>query len=99
MPRRAPCGIWMKNLAGLTGPFVRKCYQESSRIAHPALRRSAARMAGNISSKQCGVENISANVNCAWMIDVSPEQNGYDVAVIGGGPVGLAAAIALAETG
>jgi 2-octaprenyl-6-methoxyphenol hydroxylase len=33
------------------------------------------------------------------MIDVSPEQNGYDVAVIGGGPAGLAAAIALADAG
>ena len=33
------------------------------------------------------------------MIDVSPEQNGHDIAVIGGGPAGLAAAVALAETG
>jgi 2-octaprenyl-6-methoxyphenol hydroxylase len=33
------------------------------------------------------------------MIDVSPEQDGYDVAVIGGGPAGLAAAIAFADAG
>src|SRR4051812_43262693 len=33
------------------------------------------------------------------MTDVSPGQNRYDVAVIGGGPAGLAAAIALADAG
>src|SRR6202035_2485531 len=33
------------------------------------------------------------------MRDVSPQPNGYDVAVIGGGPAGLAAAVALADAG
>jgi 2-octaprenyl-6-methoxyphenol hydroxylase len=33
------------------------------------------------------------------MSDVSAQPNGYDVAVIGGGPAGLAAAIALADAG
>ncbi len=33
------------------------------------------------------------------MSDLSPEHDAYDAAVVGGGPAGLAAAIALAETG
>jgi 2-octaprenyl-6-methoxyphenol hydroxylase len=33
------------------------------------------------------------------MIDVSPEQNRYDIAVIGGGPAGFATAVALADSG
>ena len=99
MPRRALCGISIKNLVRSDWSICRQCYQESPAIAHPALRRSAARMPGNISSDECGVENVGANVNCLSMNDVSPEHNAYDVAVIGGGPAGLAAAIALAETG
>jgi 2-octaprenyl-6-methoxyphenol hydroxylase len=71
--------------------IIRNCtsglaaFRRASRREHPV--------------KSHGVENIGANVNCLSMNAVSPEHAIYDVAVIGGGPAGLAAAIALAETG
>jgi 2-octaprenyl-6-methoxyphenol hydroxylase len=43
-----------------------------------------------------GLENAAGNINCFDMSDISLA---YDVAVVGGGPTGLAAAIAVAQSG
>jgi 2-octaprenyl-6-methoxyphenol hydroxylase len=43
-----------------------------------------------------GLENAAGNVNCFDMSDISST---YDAAVVGGGPAGLAAAIAIAQSG
>src|SRR5580692_12302185 len=85
----------LRGPAGLPGPFDRQCYQESFRLAHPRLRRSAAQI-DRISSRCCGLENAAGNVNCPDMNDASAR---HDVVVIGGGPAGLAAAVALAQAG
>src|ERR1700677_2988815 len=85
----------LRGPAGLPGPFDRQCYQESFRLAHPRLRRSAAQI-DRISSRCCGLENAARNVNCPHMNDASSL---HDVVVIGGGPAGLAAAMTLAQTG
>jgi 2-octaprenyl-6-methoxyphenol hydroxylase len=48
--------------------------------------------------RQKQVENIAAKVDCRDMNDATSGPNVSDVAVIGGGPAGLAAAIALAQS-
>ena len=47
-PRSA--GRRVRNLARSSGPLLRQCYQESLRFAYRRLRRSAARLGGNISA-------------------------------------------------
>jgi 2-octaprenyl-6-methoxyphenol hydroxylase len=69
----------------------RQDYQESAQFAHPRSRRSAARrLEGR------GLENAAETDNCPDMNDASEV---FDAVVVGGGPAGLAAAIALADSG
>src|SRR3954452_16881038 len=68
----------------------RQCYQESEPIAYPPLRRCAAQPRASPLKKPCG------NVKYSGMSNTDAS---FDVIVVGGGPAGIAAAIALSQTG
>src|ERR1700745_384204 len=88
----------MRNLVRLAGPFAGSAIRN-----HPQLHIRPCGVPPRKCREQfvtgCGVEKFGANVNCLSMSDVSPQHSACDVAVIGGGPAGLAAAIALADAG
>src|ERR1700754_3809183 len=95
MPRSAFGSSPGLKLALLSGPLLRQCYQETHLFAYPRLRRSAAQNGGNISAGS-RLENAAPNVKCPGMNSASQV---YDTVVIGGGPAGVTAALALAATG
>jgi heterodisulfide reductase subunit A-like polyferredoxin len=72
--------------APMCDTVIRNCYQESPQFAH----------AQGFELKRLGLENAAENINCPDMNGIFPV---YDVAVVGGGPSGLTAAIAIAQAG
>src|ERR1700744_2544473 len=63
------------------------------------MRRFTTLLAGIASictSAGRGLENAAGDVNCFVMTEISST---YDIAVVGGGPAGLAAAVAIAQSG
>src|SRR5260370_14250971 len=59
----------MKNPVCSSGPFTRQCYQESSRFAHPRLRRSAAQHVRKKLTPRCGLEIVAGNADRPEMND------------------------------
>ena len=91
-----PGGRGGRNLAGWSGPWLGQCYQESRLICIPPL--AAFRRA--IRRKQFApVDGLKMPARTSIVLIWTTVSQIYDIAVIGGGPAGLTAAIALAATG
>src|SRR5437879_13244527 len=84
----------VRNLALWSGPLLRQCYQESPLFAYRRLRRSAARLGGNISASG-RLENAGPDVKCPGMDNASQI---YDTVGIAGAPAGGTPALWLARS-